>query len=443
MLNKIVYPVLFHSLFFISFLSFGQKNRIDSLQRALKINSGEKEIRTLVALSEEWLSYEQENSFKYAFIALQKAQTLNFKEGELAAKNMLGNAYLLRAEIGDIKEAYKAYQYVLDATEKSKKENEERERAKAMSGLANIHYQWGEYKEATSMNLASLKIREKYKDIQGEARCYNTSGLIYDALNDYKSAAIAYTKSLNLYEKIQKKHEIAGVLNNLAASLKLDIETSQQGNLPIDYSQVLDYYNRSLKISEEIGDKLGISRTLNNLGVLYQSQKDTDKALKFYEKSLEVTLSTESKQGLASTYNNIAKIYRENDQWKEALGYYEKALQTADDAESKFELYNTLKERSSLYAEQNLFQEAYSDLLAANVLKNQLDEIENLSMVNSLNSRYELEKAKKETALLRYQNQIKEQEQQIWWGFAGFIFVITALVAVFWYRQSQLRKNTI
>jgi serine phosphatase RsbU (regulator of sigma subunit) len=433
--------ILFLILYLFLYSTTSAQEKIDSLQKALQYNSGEKEIETLLALTQEWLFKDQENSFKYAFIALQKSQTIKYKAGEAGAYNSLGNAYLLRAKEGDVKEAYKAYSRTLDILTKTITEKEEIEKAKAMSGLANVYYQWGEYKEATTLNLNSLTIREKYNDDFGKARCYTTSGLIYDALSDYKKATLEYTKALNIYEKLKKKREIAGILNNLAASLKLQIETSEETTTNIDYSQITDYYNRSLKISEELNDKGGIARTLNNLGILAQSQQNYEKALMFYEKSVEVSLSAEDKQGLASTYNNIAKVYKEQNDLDKALQFYEKALEKADEAESKFELYITLKERSLVYAEKNMFSEAYSDLLASNALKNQLDEIENLRAISSLTSKYEIEKYQKENNKLLYKAEIKKQEDQILWGFIAFLFVMIGLVTVFLYRQNQLKER--
>ncbi|MCU0439042.1 MAG: tetratricopeptide repeat protein [Raineya sp.] len=433
---------------FLSSTIISAQEKIDSLQKALQNNSGEKEVEILSALSQEWLFKNQENAFKYAFMSLQKSQTIKYKVGEASAYNALGNAYLLRAKEGDIKEAYKAYSKTLDILISAKTQKEETEKAKAMSGLANVYYQWGEYKEATILNINSLTIREKYNDEFGKARCYTTSGIIYDALSDYKKATLEYTKALNIYEKLKKKREIAGILNNLAASLKLQIETSEETSVNIDYSQIVDYYNRSLKISEELNDKAGIARTYNNLGILAQSQKNYEKALMFYEKSVEISLSVDDKQGLASTYNNIAKVYKEQKNLDKALQFYEKALETADEGESKFELYITLKERSLVYAEKNLYYEAYTDLLVSNALKNQLDEIENLRAISSLTSKYEIEKYQKENNKLRYEAdmlrygaEIKKQEDQILWGFIGFLFLMIGLVAVFLYRQNQLKEN--
>jgi len=424
-------------LFIYSAVSAQEK--IDSLQKVLPNHSGEKEIDILLGLSQEWLFTNQENTFKYAFIALQKSQTIKYKLGEASAYNSLGNAYILRAKEGDIKEAYKAYSRILDILLKPKTEKEELEKAKAMSGLANVYYQWGEYKEAADLNIISLSIRDKYHDEFGKARCYTTGGLIYDVLGEYKKAILEYTKALNIYEKLKKKREIAGILNNLAASLKLQIETSN--DVKVDYSQVVDYYNRSLKISEELNDKAGIARTLNNLGILAQSQKNYEKALMFYEKSVEISDNSDDRQGLASTYNNIAKVYKEQGNLDKSLTFYEKALQIADEAESKFELYVTLKERSLVFAEKSMFAEAYSDLLASNALKSQLDEVDNLRVISNLTNRYEIEKFQKENNKLRYEADIKQQEDKILWGFGGFLFVMITLVALFLYRQTQLKDK--
>lgn len=437
-MKKYFFLILFCSLNEV----FCQQSSTDSLLQLINRQTGKEAISTTLKLGNELLSEKPEEAIKYASIALEKARSIQFRIGEIEALNLLANAYLQRLQTGDIKEAFKLYTQNLETLEnKNLNANEELEKARTFSGLANIHYQWGEYKEAILLNINSLKIREKLKDEFGMARCFNTAGVIYDALGEYQKAILEYTKGLNIYEKLKKKREIAGVLDNLASSLKLQIESSGEENP--DYSQIIDYYNRSLKISEEINDTRGVSRTLNNLGILAQSQKNYSKAQKFYEKSVETALNAQEKQGLASTYNNLARLHLEKNLLDEALFFYEKALEVADETQSKYELYVTLKERSKVFAAKGLFDDAYSDLQASNMLKQQLDEVENLRTINNLVGRYEIEKFQKENEKLKYEATIQSQNNKIFWGFGAFFLAIILLTALFYFRQNQLndKKN--
>ncbi|MFN3316159.1 MAG: tetratricopeptide repeat protein, partial [Raineya sp.] len=427
---KSIFFLLFN--FFLCFSIFGQNTKTDSLQSLLSQQTSKEAIGSMLKLGNELLLDSPEEAIKYASFALQKADSLNFIEETITARNLLANAYLQRLQAGDIKEAFKLYTQNLEILEnKNLNTNEELEKARTLSGLANIYYQWGEYKEATLLNLQSLKIREKLKDEFGMARCFNTSGVIFDALGEYKKAIVEYTKALNIYEKLKKKRETAGVLDNLASSLKLQIESSGEKNP--DFSQIIDYYNRSLKISEDLKDSTGISRTLNNLGILAQSQENYSKAQKFYEKSIEIALLSKEKQGLASTYNNLARLYQEQNLLDEALFFYEKALEIADETQSKYELYVTLKERSKVFANKGMFDEAYSDLQASNILKEQLDEAENLRTINNLIGRYEIEKFQKENEKLKYEATIQSQNNKILWGFGAFFLGLSIIVALFVY----------
>jgi tetratricopeptide (TPR) repeat protein len=434
---KRLITALFH---FFSFSLVAQNlSKIDSLQNTLPNATPPNQVQILLQLNDELLGFDTEKSIKYAQEALQKAQNIQDKVLLASALTSLANAYLQRSANKDIQEAFKNYTQALNLLEKDSSSEAEKAKAKVLSGLANVYFQWGEYKEASLLNLESLKLREKYQDDYGKARCYNTAGIIYDALSDYKQAVVEYTKALNIYEKLKKKREIAGVLDNLASSLKLQLQTSE--NASPDFSQIIDYYNRSLKISEELQDYFAISRTLNNLGILAQSQKDYEKAQKYYEKSLESAVLCKEKQGLANTYANLARLYGEKEQWNDALRFYEKALEIADEAQAKQELFLIFRERSKIYAQKGDFQNAYTDLLASNVLEKQLNDLENLRVINNLTSKYEVEKYQKEIEKLRYEAIIREQENQIFWGFAGFIIFLAAVSAFFYYRQSQLKEK--
>lgn len=413
---------------------------IDSLQKALPKADPRTQVLILLQLNDEYLGFNTEKSLLFAKEALQKASQIQDKVLMALVHNHIANAYLQRSSNNDTQEAFKNYNQALNLLEKNSSAEAEKTKAKILSGLANVYFQWGEYSKASFLNLESLKIREKYKDEYGKARCYNTAGIIYDALGDYKNAVKEYTQALNIYEKLKKKREIAGVLDNLASALKLYLQTSNTPNL--DYSQVIDYYNRSLKISEELQDSQAISRTLNNLGILAHSQKEYDKALKYYEKSLENAFPTKDRQGLAYTYANIARLYGDKEQLEQAITFYDKALQIAQESEAKQEIFQILRERSKIYAQKGDYANAYTDLLASVMLEKQLNDIEHLKAINKLTSKYEAEKYQREIEKLHYQATIEKQENQIFWGFISFVLFLAVISALFYYRQAQLKEKS-
>ena len=64
------------------------------------------------------------------------------------------------------------------------------------------------------------------------------------------------------------------------------------------------------------------------MAVVYQDQRDYEKALEYYGKALDVKerVLGSDHPSTATTYNNMAGVYKAKGDYEKALKYYEKAL---------------------------------------------------------------------------------------------------------------------
>ena len=417
--------------FFFSIKSALAQQEIDILEKKLKNATGREEIEILITLADEYLIQHKELkiAFSYGLKALQKAQNLKYTFEEMKTKNILGNCHLEKGEKGDIEKAFEYYKSAL-ATPRKASQEEEREEARSLNGLANVYYLWGYYKEAFSSTEKALSLRQKYTDERGMAQSYNTLGQIADASDDYKNAIQYYSKALNLYEKLRRQRDVAGVLDNLASAIKIQAQLDGKA----DFTQVLQYYNRSLEISTQLKDGKGIARTFNNLGIIASNEKRYKSALEYYEEAVRYSEENENLQGLPTTLNNIGEVYYNQQDYPNALKYYEKAADIANNIGATYDLKETFLKMSKVLAQQQKFEDAYEMLRLSNVNKDKIASEENVKRISS----YEITQKQNEIDALRTEKQLEAKAFNAYGLMAIVIAAFVLIVILVLYRKNAI-----
>ena len=429
-IQKKIFFLLFLFFFFFAKSAFAQQE-IDILEKRLKNATGRDEIEILISLADEYLIQHKELkiAFSYSLKALQKAQNLKYPFEGMKAKNILGNCHLEKGEKGDIDKAFEYYKNALSTPRKNSQE-EEREEARSLNGLANVYYLWGYYKEALSSTEKALSLRKKYTDERGMAQSYNTLGQIADAAGDYKNAINYYSKALNLYEKLRRQRDIAGVLDNLASAIKVQAQIDGK----TDFTQVLQYYNRSLEISNQLKDGKGIARTFNNLGIIAANEKRYEKALEYYEEAIRYSEENENLQGLPTTFNNIAEVYYNQEDYPNALKFYEKAADIANNIGATSDLQETFLKMSRLFAKQQKFEDAYEMLRLSNLNRDKIANEENIKRISS----YEMTQKQTEIDLLRTEKQLEAKTFNAYALMLAVIACFVLIIILVLYRKNAI-----
>jgi tetratricopeptide (TPR) repeat protein len=83
MMNRFTLAFAWTSLFFLSvIITCGQSKKIDSLNRAFIVSTGEKRIDVLNALSAEWMTADRDSSLLYITLAIKLSHASGYKFGE-------------------------------------------------------------------------------------------------------------------------------------------------------------------------------------------------------------------------------------------------------------------------------------------------------------------------------------------------------------------------
>ena len=96
---------------------------------------------------------------------------------------------------------------------------------------------------------------------------------------------------LNIFKKYFKRKIN---LNNIRENLNLEEE--------------LKRYEKALQIAEQLGDMSGKANRLNNIGMIYDAQKDYQKALELVEEAYQIFLTIDENSKVATLKKSIKYI---------------------------------------------------------------------------------------------------------------------------------------
>ncbi|EAY27689.1 CHAT domain-containing protein [Microscilla marina] len=174
---------------------------------------------------------------------------------------------------------------------------------------------------------AALDYRTKYLNLRKElfgfnhvltAHAYNTLGLAYKHVKDYRKALRCYNNALSIYT------QLPGHLSKFKM-----YPLSNMGDLyqqKGEYDVALNYLQKALKKSlEELG---GGAANYTNIGDTYNKTEKYGLALENYQKALELRRNRlgEKHPFVAVLYNQLGALYYKQKKYGQALRFYQKAL---------------------------------------------------------------------------------------------------------------------
>jgi tetratricopeptide (TPR) repeat protein len=175
---------------------------------------------------------------------------------------------------------------------------------------------------------------ESGQHLQERALSLKILGNFHFFLANYGDALECFFQSLELFETLELRAELAQVLNNI-------------GNIcdkRREYQIELNFLKQSLAIKESLGDKHSLANTLNNIGNAYEGLSQYESALTYYEKSLTIKQEINDKRGVASTLGNIGNLMQESGKTETALKYFYHSLAIAQEiGDKRLECFASLR----------------------------------------------------------------------------------------------------
>ena len=304
----------------LSFTSLqGQTVKTDSLKQALsQVKNDIDKAQLLNAIAVDYQTTDPKKLQKYANLALQLSQKINYKLEEGNAYLNLGNSYII---LGNYPLALQNFSNAQAVFEKEKASNANANNEEIKNGLARafgsigiVFSEQSNYAKALQYHLKAVKI---YEEIGNESKCariYNNIGIVYKAQGEHFKALDSFIKCLKIQEKINDE--------------TVGITTTNIGNIYLDqknYPKALDYYNKAIVLFEKFPNPRGLGELYNNLGLYYKQTSNPQKAFESWNQALQSFDKIEDKFGKSDTYHLIGELFFAQQDYPNAILYAQKA----------------------------------------------------------------------------------------------------------------------
>jgi predicted ATPase/class 3 adenylate cyclase/Tfp pilus assembly protein PilF len=207
----------------------------------------------------------------------------------------LGEAALKR---GELEVAYAHLSQALTMLARFSDPRSHAEVARALNGLAWIHFVRGNFDQARRASESSLVYAQDAEALSELATAENLLGGIYYQQSDWTPALHHTTRAMILREQMGYTWGVASTLCNMGV---LAVSAGH-------WSKARSFFERSLALRQEIGDIEGLAIAYNNLGTLARDQGELETAEKYFRQSLEAATSYQITFQVSNATVGLAKV---------------------------------------------------------------------------------------------------------------------------------------
>ena len=236
---------------------------------------------------------------------------------------------------------------------------------KAFDLSRKIHYKKGEVRSlatiATYLNIMGDlpgSLRETFKalpdairinDIRTASQCYNTLGLTYSMLKDYKKARENYHKALAMTEKNHNDDLSLIEYNNLSRNF-------------LDANQIdsaLWYTNKAYGIAIKKHLDKNIGYPIRNFGIIRFKKGEYNQAIAYYVKSIKNNPNKNDHYLLSEDYRRTAEAYQKLNKMDSCTYLAKKAFEEAKLDHNPDQVLKATSLLTAAYKSVNNYKEAY------------------------------------------------------------------------------------
>ena len=362
--------------------------------------------------------------------ALVRANPTNFR----VKFNYNQSAGLFYKNLGDYK---RALPYVLENVNTWKKEDENK--AGQLLNLGNLYFNMGEYKNAADAHIKSLQLFETLKNLRGQSFCYQSLGNDFLFLNQYANAKKYYERSLALKEQLDDKR------GQLTTTISLgDVHKELNENQKAE-----GYYKSALETARNMKLVVEEARVLHQWGLLYKRMNNFKAARENFTRS--IALSKQVGDSVTRTKTNSELIgldlieQGKRDTEAELLKGLNTIIRTGDKQQQSVEYWRL----SEYYAIHKNYEKALYYMKEHQALSDSIEGGTVVLQLKELEEKYQNEKHQQQIELLKKDQELqvlalsRERTNVILIAFALISVVIISVLLVNRYRIMNRAKREL
>lgn len=308
--------------------------------------------------------------------------------------------------------------------------------ARILSTVAN-------YNEALKYCLQAQRFSENTSSVKIKTKVWHDLGLIYSNIGSHEKSLYYFSKGRQLAFESKDTFNYA----NITARMGGEYNYLNKGDSSLLFNLEGLRYFKLLK------HKRGIGATLTNLSATYTALHQYQKAIETSKEALKIREELGDTYAIAILKSNLAQTFLNLGNYQEALKYALAAQEIIDHQEDSNMEISNLSVLKTIYARLNAFDKAYQYSERYLLAKEKHFTNTNLTALNELQTRYEIDKQEREIALLQMNNkrakekgEAENHRRNIILGAVIIGLLIISIFAFLLYKrvqQSQLQKGII
>jgi predicted ATPase len=254
--------------------------------------------------------------------------------------------------LGNTERSLECHRKIMDMTEEFSVE-----RAYALTNIAEVQMEKGQWKDAVETLKTALAISKKLNDRKGIAEGYRGLAWVSIELGDQENAFKYAEMGLKEAQAIKDRYLQGKIL----------IDLGNHYNSRHEIEKALYYYEEALKVLDHNKHLDQLSRAYNNIGDIYMKLEKWDQAMDCFNNSIEVAKVMGYKRYLAYGWANMALCLGTIGKREEALQNLENALREFERTGDKYGITIVHMDRASIEGNAGNFkaaEESYKKCMA-------------------------------------------------------------------------------
>jgi signal transduction histidine kinase len=298
---------------------------------------------------------------------------------------------------GNFPEALKHFQMALAIAEEHR---DSVGMAGSLNNIGVVHRARGEYDLAVGVLERVLRLAERLRDTVNIANATNNIGLSFLSMKQYDKAIEFFRQAFPLYVALRDRRSQAIIYGNIGDAYYRTVR----------YVQALKEGELALSLFEKNADAFGMARMYNFLGDIFRRTARYDDAVKQYELGLAKAVFLDAKVLIVQARTGLAVVYAYQSKFRYTDSLFVLASEMAQILSNR-ELTNNVLEARYLIARQK--RELDVAIVHYDQWKNFVDSttnLEKLTRMSELQTKYDTEKKQAEIESLNRQQQLQELE---------------------------------
>lgn len=348
-------------------------------------------IDTLVEMALEVRNFDVDKASDMADEILERAEETGYPRGIGRGHNLKGSCYWLQGEYDlGLEELNKAYDIARQIKDK-------RLEARVLNNYGNIYRDLGDLAKALNQFEAALAINEELGDEFAQSvNLTSISNLLYD-LNDYESALDYALRCLPIFERSHDVNRLIQIYNTLG-----NIYFKQE-----EFDEALQYFEGNLKNSEP--ETPTYVMAVSGLGKVYYKTHDFDNARKYLEQALNEAQDIGNIEVSIICHYYIGRLLMDEHNYRQSLQQLTAGYELAVEYMRKHDVMSLHEGLSMLYDKMGDIPKAFHHLKAYEQLKEEIFKQTTLNKLRNLQTRQQIELARKEKEVAERTAFLKQQ----------------------------------